>query len=159
METMDSYKVDLKGMQTDTVSYHWHIDDNFFSAVHESEIRQGQLDVALRVKRISDSYELVFQFSGTVKVECDRCLELFDLPITAERMLKVRLGDKFEDDGEFVTVPSQDDTFCVAWNLYEFIALELPLRRVHPDGECSFDESCLRQEHTDPRWDALKNIT
>ena len=51
MEKLDSYKVDLKGMSEGTVSYNWHVDDDFFSAVQGPEIQQGQLDVALRVKR------------------------------------------------------------------------------------------------------------
>ncbi len=138
MEKLDGYIVDLKGMTTDTVSYQWHIDDDFFSAVQGSEVQQGQLDVALRVKRTSGAYELAFQFSGTVKVTCNCCLELLDLPIQAQRTLLVQLGDTYSDDGDMVTVPYRDGTFCVAWNLYEVIALEIPIRHVHP--ECETEE-------------------
>ncbi len=158
MEKLNSYKVELKAMPGDTVSYQWHVDDDFFSAVQGPEIQQGQLDVALRVKQTAEVYVLDFRFSGTVKVECDRCLELFDFPIQAERTLRVKLGDKFEDDGDMVTVPSDDGTFCVAWNLYEFIALEIPMRHVHPEGECLYDESVLEQKNMDPRWSELKKI-
>mgnify|MGYP006316505801 CR=1 FL=1 len=53
MGKLDGYKVDLKGMTTDTVSYCWKADNDFFSAVQGSEIKQGMLDVTLRVKRTS----------------------------------------------------------------------------------------------------------
>lgn len=161
MEKLDSFIVDLKGMSEDSVSYRWHIDDDFFSAVQGPEVKQGQLDVALRVKQTSGTYELSFQFEGTVKVVCDRCLELFDLPIAAERNLKVKLGETFEDDGDIVTVPSEDGTFCVAWNLYEFIALEIPIRHVHPEGEpCleGLDEEESESKDVDPRWNELKKL-
>ena len=106
------------------------------SNVQGPEIQQGQLDASLRVKRTSGVYELTFGFAGTVKVACDRCLELMDQPIEAEQTLKVRLGDQFEDDGDMVTVPYEDGSLNVAWNLYEFIALEIPIRHVHRQGEC-----------------------
>ena len=165
MEKLDSFKVDLKGMISDTVSYQWHIDDRFFSAVQGPEIQQGQLDASLQVKRTSGVYELTFGFAGTVKVACDRCMELMDQPVEAEQTLKVKLGDRFEDDGDMVTVPEGDGTLNVAWNLYEFIALEIPIRHVHPQGECpldaEFEESSSEHETEkpiDPRWNDLRKI-
>lgn len=163
MEKLDSYKVNLKGMPSDTVSYQWRVDDDFFSAVQGPELQHGTLDVALRVKRTSGAYELVFQLDGTVKVQCDRCLELMDLPIQAQRELRVRLGDEFSDDGELVTIPYEDGTFNVAWNLYEMIALEIPIRHVHSDGPCARedDEDEMEddsQKPTDSRWDELKKL-
>lgn len=170
MEKLDSYKVDLKGMPSDTVSYRWHVDDDFFSAVEGSEIQQGQLDVALRVKRTSGAYELVFNLNGTVKVTCDRCLELMDIPIGTERCLRAKLGDGYDDDGELVTVPESDGKLNIAWNIYEFAALEIPLRHVHPAGECNeYMTGKLDSLHTsgekadagsavDPRWNDLRKI-
>ncbi len=166
MGTLDSYKVALRDMTPDTVSYQWHVDDDFFSAVEGPEIQQGAVDVALRVKRTSGAYELEFSFEGVVSVPCDRCLESMDQPIAAQRTLRVRLGSKFEDDGDMITVPEEDGTFNVAWNLYELIALEIPLRHVHPENECSAilpnngenDDTQPQGETTDPRWDALKKL-
>lgn len=160
METLDGYKVDLKGVTEDTVSYHWKADNDFFSAVQGSEIKHGLLDVALRVKRTSGAYELEFTLSGEVEVSCDRCLEPMACPIEAQCALKVVLGDDYADDGDVVTVPERDGTVNVAWNIYEFAALQIPIRHVHPDGECKGSSLGIpsEQERTDPRWDALKKI-
>ena len=108
MEKLDGYKVDLKGMTSDTVSYHWKADNDFFSAVQGPEIKQGSLDVALRVKRTSGAYELEFQLKGEVEVTCDRCLEPMSQPIDAQATLKVVMGDDYADDGETVTVPQRE---------------------------------------------------
>ena len=162
MGTLDSYKVVLRDMPSDTVSYQWHVNDDFFSAVEGPEIQQGSLDVALRVKRTSATYELEFSFEGMVKVPCDRCLGLMDQPIAAQHTLRVRLGSEFEDDGETITVHEQDGELNVAWNLYELIALEIPMRHVHPEGECSVSlphsEDDTAAETIDPRWDALRKL-
>ena len=160
MGTLDGYKVDLKGMTSDTVSYRWQADNDFFSAVQGPEIRHGLLDVALRVKRTSGAYELEFQLKGEVEVTCDRCLEPMDLPIEALSTLKVVMGEEYADDGEIVTVPEREGTINVAWNIYEFAALQIPLRHVHPDGECKSLSSTPSQgeEEIDPRWEELKKI-
>lgn len=159
MDRLDRYKVDLKSMLSDTVSCSWHVDDDFFSAVQGPEIQYGQLDVELRVKQTSGVYELTFHLNGQVKVTCDRCMELMDQPIEAEHQLRVKLGEDFDDDGEMVTVPENDGTIDVAWYIYEFAALEIPLRHVHPEGECTGEVDWQwKDQDTDPRWDALKQI-
>ena len=160
MGKLDGYKVDLKGMQSDTVSYRWQADNDFFSAVQGPEIKQGLLDVALRVKRTSDAYELEFQLKGEVEVTCDRCLEPMSQPIDAQCTLKVVMGDDFADDGDVVTIPEREGVINVAWNIYEFAALQIPLRHVHPDEQCSapIPDPSPEEEGSDPRWDELKKI-
>lgn len=156
MGKLDGYKVDLKGMATDTVSYRWQADNDFFSAVQGSEIKQGLLDVALRVKRTSGAYELEFQLQGEVEVTCDRCLESMNQPIDAFCTLRVVMGEDFVDDGDVVVVPEREGVINVAWNIYEFAALQIPLRHVHPDCEALSESS--EEERVDPRWADLKKL-
>ena len=162
MDTMDRYKVDLKGMTEDTVSYRWLLEDNFFSAVQGPEIRQGTLDVSLRVKRTHEGYDLDFQIDGTVKVECDRCLALMDLPIHTRQDLTVRLGEVYDDDGEVIVIAESSGVIDLAWHIYEIAALQIPIRHVHPDGECDAEVMArLRPEgpkEVDPRWAALAKL-
>lgn len=166
MGTLDSYIVSLHDVTDGNVSYQWHVDDDFFSAVGGTEIRQGSLDVTLRVKETSGTFALDFQFEGTVQIPCDRCLELMDQPIAARRSLRVRLGDEFMDDGDVITVPQTDPTLNVAWNLYELIALEIPIRHVHPHDECNaplpddddWDGDNVETPSVDSRWDELKKL-
>ena len=156
MGKLDGYKVDLKGMATDTVSYRWQADNDFFSAVQGSEIKQGLLDVALRVKRTSGAYELEFQLQGEVEVTCDRCLESMNQPIDAFCTLRVVMGEDFVDDGDMVVIPEREGIINVAWNIYEFAALQIPLRHVHPDCEALSESS--EEEKVDPRWAELKKL-
>ena len=160
MGKLDGYKVDLKGMTSDTVSYHWKADNDFFSAVQGPEIKRGSLDVALRVKRTSGAFDLEFQLKGEVEVTCDRCLDPMSQPIEAQNTLKVVMGDDYADDGEIVTVPHREGTINVAWNIYEFAALQIPLRHVHEEGECKapYPDTSPEEEGSDPRWAELKKI-
>ena len=158
MGKLDGYKVDLKGMTDDTVSYHWQADNDFFSAVQGPEIKHGLLDVALRVKRTSGAFKLEFQLKGEVEVTCDRCLEPMDLPIETQATLDVVMGDDYADDGDQVTVPEREGTINVAWNIYEFAALQIPLRHVHETCEQETLSNSPSMGRTDPRWAELKKM-
>ena len=156
MEKLDSYKVDLKGMPTDTVSYQWQVNDDFFSAVQGLEIKQGLLDVTLQVKRTAGAYMLDFQLRGEVEVMCDRCLEPMSLPIESLSTLRVVMGEEFADDGDMVTIPEREGIIDVAWNISEVAALQIPLRHVHAD--CEVTTEAPEEEKIDPRWEELRKI-
>ena len=156
MGKLDGYIVDLKGLSSDTVSYHWEADNDFFSAVQGPEIKAGSLDVALRVKQTSGTFELEFQLKGEVEVTCDRCLEPMSQPIDALCTLRVKMGEEYADDGDVVTIPEREGIINVAWNIYEFAALQIPLRHVHPD--CPSLISREEEKESDPRWDALREL-
>ena len=167
MNTLDCYKVDLKGISAgETTSFHWHVEDDFFTAVQGTEITRGSLDVDLEVRQRAEAYELSFHIEGEVAVLCDRCLEFMDIPIDADILLKAKFGDEYDDDGEMVTVPQDEGVINVAWHIYEIAALEIPIRHVHPDGECAnasedgLWEAAEEQEEQkiDPRWAELRKI-
>ena len=155
MGKLDGYIVDLKGLSSDTVSYHWEADNDFFSAVQGPEIKAGSLDVALRVKQTSGTFELEFQLKGEVEVTCDRCLEPMSQPIDALCTLRVKMGEEYADDGDVVTIPEREGIINVAWNIYEFAALQIPLRHVHPDCPSL---SSQEEKESDPRWEALREL-
>ena len=145
-------------MQSDTVSYGWQVENDFFSAVQGPEIKHGLLDVALRVKRTQGAYELEFQLKGEVEVLCDRCLEPMSCPIDALSTLKVVMGEEYADDGDVVTIPEREGIINVAWNIYEFAALQIPLRHVHEECKAPSPDLSPEEERSDPRWEALKEI-
>ena len=148
METSSRYEIDLNCCADAEQELRWHLDDSFFIALDAELIKQGNLDATLRVHRASGAFELEFAVTGEVSVPCDRCLELMRQPIDTVQMLKVRLGGEYDDDGDVITVPADRPTLDVAWNLYEVIALAVPIQHVHPEGQCSSDMAELLTRHT-----------
>ncbi len=163
---MEQFVIDLKGQNADEASYCWKLNDDFFLETEGSEIQHGSVDVSLSVRRLTAvEYDLRFLYRGQVVVLCDRCMEPMQLPIDGESNIKVLLGQVTDDDGERLT--TADGTVNLAWNLYEMMALQIPLRHVHRDGECKGETAeALRRyiadentiQPTDPRWDELKKI-
>ena len=171
MDTSSRFKIDFGRIPADGTTYSWHLDDDFFGALDEQEIEHGSIDATLRVNKNAGVYELNFGAIGQVEVQCDRCLEPMTQAIDAHDTIKVRLGNNREDEGDLITIPEDDPTLDVAWNLYETIALAIPITHVHPDGECRQDMADILMQHaanedgateeaptTDSRWDALKAL-
>ncbi|MBR1755496.1 MAG: DUF177 domain-containing protein [Bacteroidaceae bacterium] len=176
MDTSGRFQLDIRDLDGDEMSRCWQLDDSFFSALDEEDIKHGELTATLRVKKKAASYQLDIHATGTIEIPCDRCLEPMTQPIEADDTIEVRLGDTFEDDGERITLPEDQPVLDVSWNLYETIALAIPTFHAHPDGECPEDVSQYlvsddepgrddseggssgTEEPTDSRWDALKAL-
>lgn len=137
MGKFDKYKVDLKGMKEDSSAYEYALDNSFFDSIDAPEVQKGKVHVALAVKRTAGAYELSFQTQGTVQVPCDRCLDDMDLDITSTDKVKVKLGKDYAEEGDVVVIPEEEGIINVAWFMYEFIALSIPMKHVHAPGKCN----------------------
>lgn len=162
-----AYIINLRDQQTAVQTYEWQIDDAFFAATEDAQIRQGSVAVTLEVERLAAaSYDLHFGLQGQVTVVCDRCMEPMSQPIEGQATLRVRLGEDDSDDGDIITIPEERGTLDLQWPIYEQIALQVPIRHVHPEGECAgeLDEALknyaarTEETETDPRWEALKGV-
>ena len=188
MGKFDKYKIDLKGMQTDSAKYEFVLDNLYFAHIDGPEVQKGKVNVTLTVKRTSRAFELSFQTEGMVSVPCDRCLDDMELPISSSDKLMVKFGHEYAEEGDnLIVIPEEEGEINVAWFMYEFIALAIPMKHVHAPGKCnkamssklskhlrttpddemaedSFapEEVGLMNEETetpvDPRWDELKKI-
>ena len=173
MGRLGAYKIDLKGQKEAEASYEWLVDSDFFSALDVEDINRGRLTVNLVVTKVSGQYELAFSLNGYVVVPCDRCLDDMDQEIDTTGVLKVRLGADFADDGDVVIVPEEEGMINVAWYIYEFISLAIPLKHVHTPGKCNSEMTRQLDLHSapdedggaengngpaDPRWADLENL-
>ena len=168
-------------MLTDTAEYQYQLDNEFFLDLDAPEVQKGQVNVTLKVRKTSGVYQLDFQTEGKVVVICDRCLDEMEQPIETEDRLKVKLGSEYSEVDDMVIVPEEEGYINVAWFIYEFIALSIPMKHVHAPGKCNKDMESKLSKHLrvsadeedefensdeseetshpiDPRWNELKKI-
>lgn len=125
-------------MKVDTAHYELQLNNQFFVDLDAPEVQKGKLTVQLTVKKtLSGVYVLDSEIEGFVIVPCDRCLDDMEIPISTTDQLKVKLGEDFSDDGDIVIVPESDGYINLAWFIYEFIALNIPMKHVHAPGKCN----------------------
>ena len=172
MGRFDKYNVDLKGLKAATLELEFNLDNAFFGDIEGEEFQKGTVKALVAVKKGREIFDFTFSLNGTVVVPCDRCLDDLEIEVATENTLKVKLGDEYADDGDIVIVPEQDGDLNIAWYLYEFIALSLPMKKVHAPGKCNQEMTGRLNKHSadadnsedseeqeiDPRWAGLKNI-
>lgn len=167
MSSLESLKIDLKGLKEGDSVLSFHLGDDYFEAIGGSEVRNGIVDVTLAVHRTVDFYELDFHTEGVVRVMCDICLDDMELPIKADNRLTAKFGDEYAEEDDLITVCKEDGVLDMSWFVYEFIALAIPIKHTHGPGECNPEMmqtverySAERNSETvvDPRWAALEKL-
>jgi uncharacterized protein len=168
------YVIQFVGLAVGKHEYEFEAGNKFFDGLDYSEIKEGDVKVDLQLLKQSSMMSLEFRISGTVKVPCDLCTEIFDLPISGEYKLIVKVGgnDAQDGDDDIITVAANEHELDLSQYIYEYIMLSLPIKRVHPDdknGNSTCDPEMIEKvkkylvddsgdDETDPRWDGLKGI-
>ena len=168
MSAFSAYDIDLESLNEGVHSFHYELNDAYFAAIDADEVRRGNLTADVKVTVRLGAYDVDFHVAGEIFVTCDRCLDEMDQPIHSIDRLMVKLGDEYaEEDDDWVVIPENEGIIDVAWYIYEFIALAIPIKHVHAGGECNEEMSKKLDElsHTstddmqvDPRWNELKRL-
>jgi uncharacterized metal-binding protein YceD (DUF177 family) len=131
MERLVEFSIPVSGMGNGIHQFRFSIDDFFFSNFEGSPVESGAITVLLEFDKRPDMYVLDFNFEGTVKTECDRCLAPIDLPVSGREQLLVKFSLEDEsENAEVVYVHPEIKKFNVARYIYEFLILAIPMIRV-----------------------------
>ena len=187
MAKFSLYNISLKNLSFGVHSYAYELDRKFFEAIDGDEVRKGNVSVSVTVKRTSSTFECNFDLKGVVQVPCTRCLDDMSQEVESQNRLIVKFGKEYsEESDEIVIIPEEEGEINIAWFLYEFVALSIPIKHVHPAGECNRAVSAKFRKHravtvdeegeddvvadeedfpdeeeeqvNDPRWDTLKGL-
>lgn len=162
------------GLKDGKHTFDFIVDEKFFDEFEYSEIKNGQFDVIVELEKNATFLALVFIASGSLEMKCDRCLEKFDLKINSHDKLIIKFGNEVYDSryiGEEVQIVSHNQSeINVSQYIYEFIHLQLPYKRMHPNDEngnptCNIEalnkpgeQKTQKDKTIDPRWDKLKDL-
>lgn len=137
MNVSDSLRIDLRSASQAEGLQKFHLTKSYFEALDVDDMNDGSLDVSLSVREASgDTYDLTFGINGYVVVKCDRCLDDLAIAVDVEEKIKVASFDCAYPSDDINTAES-NDSYDIAWDIYEFVELSLPLKKIHPDGECN----------------------
>jgi len=187
MSKFEQYNIILKDLTTESRVYEYLLDDLYFKKIDSPEAQKGNVKATVTVQKKQTTFELRFNLDGEIYIPCTRCLDDMEQPIHYKEKLQVKFGDKFSEENEIVIIPESEGSINIAWFLYEFIVLNIPIKHVHVSGECNKtmvnklkhhithrkddeedetdidygDESDFSEDEIqiDPRWESLQNIT
>lgn len=175
-------------MPEGTQEFTYHLDKQFFVNMESDDIHDADLTVKLTVVYKHDLYSLHFDVAGTVTLICDRCLDDLIFPIETTYDIAVKYGDDYSETDELLVIPESSQYLNVSYMIFDTASLAIPLKHVHPMGQCNRAMSALLRKHravrdddaelaeqlidemdgmdtpadaapSDPRWDELKKLS
>lgn len=187
MGKFDTYKIDLKNLEIGTHEFEYQLGNKYFTDIDGTEVQKGKIRVLLTLKRTPLMFDLSFKLDGLAYVPCDRCLDDVEIPIDTTAKLIIKFGREYsEESDEVIVIPEEEGEINLAWFIYEFVALAIPMKHVHAPGKCNKSMSSKLKKHSarqvdeeegdadddgfdyedevvddapqDPRWDALKDL-
>jgi uncharacterized metal-binding protein YceD (DUF177 family) len=144
----DIYKIPLKTLAVGNHTFNYDLDTEYFKKIDSQEVQKGKVLAKVLVKNTGEDYDLNFQLEGIIQVPCDRCLDDMDLPVSYKSRLIVKLGENYAEEGDdIIIIPEVEGEINIAWFLYEFIALSIPIKHVHAPGKCNRLMSSKLKKH------------
>lgn len=186
MSKFGQYNIVLKDITDEIREYTFDLNDEYFTRIDSPEVKKGSVSARVKVQKKIDIYELDFSLEGVILIPCNRCLDDMEQPIRHDEKVRVKFGSNYSEENETVVVPESEGSINVAWFLYEFIVLNIPLKHAHAPGECNKtmvsklkrhisrqkddtdenplfdldddDDVTTEDTQADPRWESLQNI-
>lgn len=180
MKELSKYNIDIYGLEDKQYDYDMESSDAFFQELDQDLIEHGHFKTHVVLNKSATMIQLNFHTQGVVTLICDRSLEPFEEPIDSNERIILKFGDHNEELTEEIEIINRNTTrINVARYLFDFIALSLPVKKIHPDlrsedeetedddeteGVLVYSSESIEEaeneeeEKIDPRWEALKKL-
>lgn len=172
MEKLKDFDIQVYKLGIKQHEYEFKVNSAFFSEFEGELVESGEVKVKALLDKRENLMELNLDFSGYVDLISDRSLEPFQYPIEINKKLLYKYGEEEQELEEDVMVITKNtQVINVGHFIYETIALQIPLKKLHPDEieedeehndyvyiDDAEEEVEEEEENIDPRWAALKNL-
>lgn len=177
MGELKKYNIDILSLAEKEHVYQYASDSSFFQEFPQDLIQEGRFEAKLVLHKSATMIRLDFQVKGVAEQVCDRTLEVYEEGFELENRIFLKFGDRDEElTDEIEMIQRNTARINVARYIYDFIALALPVKKLHPRlrreenddedevlvyGSASSDQAAdgaAEDTPIDPRWEALKNI-
>ena len=175
MKEENNYSIQFSGLAEGKHQFVFQISKDLLETYGQTEINDLNIKVDAFMEKKSRHLDFVFLIEGTINVQCDRCLDYFDLELNFDNELHVTFGDETSDLTDIddrMVLSYKKDKIDLAKHFYDYINLQVPIKKIHPDDE-NGDSTCNKKmldnleiflgkqspsNKVDSRWDKLKHL-
>ena len=135
----NGFIIGVKGLSQGRHTFRFHVDKTLFESFGNSQILDADIDVTIELDKEGRRMLLTDCSKGYVVVECDRCLDELRLPVSLKTDVEVIFAEQgaAEESDEYLVVDPSDGELDVTQFVYDYICINLPLRKVHEEGKCN----------------------
>lgn len=175
------YSINIARLKRGKHSEAFEIDRAFFEQMSTSLISEGNVTARLEMEKYGTHLDVKFFINGTVQVECDRCGQPYPQAVAEERRIIYAFSESMKFSGyEVIYVDPEEPNLSLVQELYDFVHLALPMRKVpkpevhicppevlevlgldergEPLPQAPAEETDTEDEPVDERWAALKKL-
>jgi uncharacterized metal-binding protein YceD (DUF177 family) len=169
-----AFRVNIAGLSNKIHHFQYELGDAFFGQYGTGLVSEGAFHVDVTLDKRETLIEARFVIKGEAKLVCDRSLDPFQYPVKTNKKVVFKYGDADEElSDEIIMIHRDSDSLELGQYMYEFIALEIPIKKLHPryaeeaedDSEgkiiytsASADGQNEEDKDIDPRWEKLKKL-
>lgn len=168
MEALPEHTILFSGLKDGAHGFDFVLGPAFFTATGVEEFLGGKAEVHVELEKSSHLLVTQIHVDGHIDMLCDHCNAPMQQPINGDQRQIFKLSQENEtDDDELVSIDPNAHEINLTHYIFECISLQLPIRHIHPAGECdpevagALEKIQVHQEPVpDPRWavlDQLKN--
>lgn len=169
---MKGYSANIISLSLKAHHFNYTLGDEFFGEYGADLVYGGKFSAEVILTKTEMFIEVHFNISGQARLVCDRSLEPFDYPLEIDKKMIFKYGDEESELSDQIIVIRHDRvTLDLGQYIYEFIVLEIPMKKLHPkfenfeeeDNEGKMVYSSSPDEDSggddvDPRWEQLKKL-
>jgi uncharacterized metal-binding protein YceD (DUF177 family) len=169
MDTVKQFLIPFSGLKEEIHEFDFGLNKTFFDYFESDLINDASLEVHLIMDKQSRHIETELKIQGHININCDRCLDAFNYPIDLDRKLFFKFGHEADEQSDDVFILHENEfQLDLAPHVYEFVVLEIPIRKEHPqdkEGNDTCNPEFLERINDlssrsaiDPRWEALSDL-
>ncbi len=165
---LKGFIVDIVGLGNKVHEFDFQVDEAFFKLYGTELLEKGNLVTKVKLDKRETLIEVHFSIEGSVELICDRSLEPFEQPLSVNKLVVFKYGNQeIELSDEIVLITHETPQIDLGQFIYEFIALEVPMKKLHPrfkaeatDSDTIIYSSASEKDKNeiDPRWEKLKKL-
>ena len=166
---MERYRVNILGLSLSIHHFEYDLGPEFLKKYDAGLVSEGSFKVQVVLDKRETFLDANFKIKGSVKLVCDRSLDEFDYLIDVSPKIIFKFGDEDKEISEdVVMIHRGTESLELGKFIYEFIALAIPMKKLHPRFENeSDDEGGIiytsetgeeKKDEIDPRWEMLKKL-
>lgn len=176
MKALKQFSIPFTGLKLGLHQFEFEVDKSFFDAFEYSLVKDGALKIMVELDKQETMLLLNFHITGTIQLNCDKCLSAFAQPIEIKerQIVKFAEDDLESDDLEIIVLNRKESEIDISEMIYEFINVAIPY--VNNCEQAGQGQSCDpemiatleklasgnaiedNEQTDDPRWAALKKL-
>jgi uncharacterized protein len=130
---LNTFKIDIFRLENKQYLHEFEGDYNFFAEIEQDLIEKGHFKATVTLDKSEVMIQLLYHIVGSVELTCDRSLDTFDFPVDITQRLILKFSDHTEEiTDELILIDRNTQYINVAQDIYEFIGLHIPMKKLHP---------------------------